>query len=101
MCQVHTGAYVSLLAPGKPTIPLATQERLLRIITRSTYHYAYARQTQINWKKKQRKERKIKEWKGKKRERKMKGKVRKEKTGQEEKQGKEKRKNVTLADPRN
>ena len=27
MCQVHTGAYVSLLAPGKPTIPLATQEK--------------------------------------------------------------------------
>ena len=31
MCQVHTGAYVSLLAPGKPTKPLATQERLPRI----------------------------------------------------------------------
>ena len=28
MYQVHTGAYVSLLAPGKPTPPLATQERL-------------------------------------------------------------------------
>ena len=31
MCQVHTGAYVSLLAPGKPTIPLATLENLPRI----------------------------------------------------------------------
>ena len=31
MCQAHTGAYVSLLAPGKPTKPLATQERLPRI----------------------------------------------------------------------
>ena len=31
MCQVHTGTYVSILAPEKPTIPLATQERLSRI----------------------------------------------------------------------
>ena len=30
MCQVHTGAHVSLLAPEKPTIPRATQERLPR-----------------------------------------------------------------------
>ena len=31
MCQIHTGAYVSLLARlEKPTIPLATQERLPR-----------------------------------------------------------------------
>ena len=53
MCQVHTGAYISLLAPGKkPTIPLAAQERLPRIyIARSIYHYAYARQTQVNCKK--------------------------------------------------
>ena len=33
----------------KPTIPLATQERLLDhvYVARSTYHYAYARQTQV------------------------------------------------------
>ena len=34
MCQVRAGAYVSLLAPGTPTIPLAPlapQERLPRI----------------------------------------------------------------------
>ena len=31
MYQVHTGAYVSLLAPEKPTMPLATQERLPRV----------------------------------------------------------------------
>ena len=30
-------------------------------IARSTYHYAYARQTQVDWKKKQRKEKKMKE----------------------------------------
>ena len=76
MCQVHTGAYVSLLAPGKTdysSIPLAPRERLpctplLYIyIARGTYRYAYARQTHINWKKeatketkKRRKENKIK-----------------------------------------
>ena len=42
MCQVHTGAYVSLLAPEKPTKPLATQGRLPRM------YYTYARQTQVN-----------------------------------------------------
>ena len=31
MCQVHTGAYISLLPPGKPTTPLVTQGRLQRI----------------------------------------------------------------------
>ena len=34
MCHIYTGAYVSLLAPGKTEyccIPLATQERLPRI----------------------------------------------------------------------
>ena len=31
MCQVQSGAFVSLLAPQKPTIPLATQKRLPRI----------------------------------------------------------------------
>ena len=42
MCQVYTGAYVSLLGLEKPTIPLATQEKL-------------PRQTQVNWKKKKKK----------------------------------------------
>ena len=54
MCQVHTGAYVSLLAPEKPTIPQPTQERVPRThytYSSSTYHYAYARQTPVNWKK--------------------------------------------------
>ena len=64
MCQVHTGAYVSLLAPGKTDYtashPRKTTEYVY--ITRSIYHYAYARQTQVNWKeKKKRKEKKIKE----------------------------------------
>ena len=31
MCQVHTGAYVSLLAPGKTDYTATTQERLSRI----------------------------------------------------------------------
>ena len=31
MGQIHTGAYISLIAPGKQTIALATQERQLRI----------------------------------------------------------------------
>ena len=52
MCQVHTGAYVSLLAPGKTDYtachPRKTTTYILHVyIARSTYHYAYARQTQV------------------------------------------------------
>ena len=39
MSQVHSGAYVSLLAPGKIDYTA---------ITRNTFRYAYARQTQVN-----------------------------------------------------
>ena len=41
MCQVHNGAYVSLLAPGKKrTTPLATQERDYHVyMARSPYQY--------------------------------------------------------------
>ena len=73
MCQVHTGAYFSRLAPEKPIkTPLATQDpgkttTYLVYITRSTYHYAYARQTQVNWKKRN-KQKKRRERKGKKME---------------------------------
>ena len=67
MCQVHTSAYVSLLAPGKTdytawhlrktttyilhVVPITyiTQDYHV-YIARSTYHYAYARLTQVNWK---------------------------------------------------
>ena len=73
MCQVHTGADVSLLTPGETDYytdchPRKTTTYILHV--RSTYHYAYARQTQVNWKKetKKRKEDKGKERKGKKRE---------------------------------
>ena len=67
MCQVHTGAYVLLPGPGKTdyTDPLPPkkddQVYIAHIDTRSsTYHYAYARQTQVNWKK-ETKEKKMKE----------------------------------------
>ena len=52
MCQVHTGAYVSLLAPGKTDydrLPLKKDYHVY--ITRGIYHYAYAQQTQVNWEK--------------------------------------------------
>ena len=51
MCQVHTGAYVSLLAPGKTAYlyRLPPKKDCHVYIARSTYHYAYARQTQVNW----------------------------------------------------
>ena len=59
MCQVHTGAYVLLLAPEIPTIRLAVQDILPPIyITRRTYHYAYARQAQVNRKKGNKKKKK-------------------------------------------
>ena len=61
---VHTSHYSRL---EKPTIPLATQD-YHGYIARSTYHYAYARRTQVNWKKdtKKRTEDKEKERKDKK-----------------------------------
>ena len=62
MCQVHTGAYVSLLAPGKNRLYRLPPEKDYHVyITRGIYHYAYAQQTQVNWKK----ETKNKEEKGK------------------------------------
>ena len=94
MRQVHTGAYVSLLAPGETDYtachPRKTTTYILHVV--STYHYAYARQAQVNWKKETKK---TKEDKGKERKdkeakkRKRKRKKRKDKTI---KQGKEKRK---------
>ena len=112
MSQVHTGAYVSLLAPAKTDYTryrLPPKKDYHVYIVRSTHHYAYARQTQVNWKKetKKRKEDEGKERKDKeanKRERKgkkTKDKEKQEKTRQEEaRKGKEK-KNVVPADPRN
>ena len=52
MCQVHSGAYVSLLAPGKTDYNRLPPRKDYHVyITRSTYHYAYARQTQVKLKK--------------------------------------------------
>ena len=52
MCQVYTGAYVSLRARGKTDYtachPRKTTTYILHVVS---MHYAYARQTQVNWKK--------------------------------------------------
>ena len=56
MCQVHTGTYVSLLAPEKTRLhrlPLRKDYHVY--ITCGTYHYAYARQIQLNRKKQRQK----------------------------------------------
>ena len=112
MCQVHTGAYVSLLAPRKTDYTACHPRKIttyLVYITRSIFHYAYARQTQVNWKKeiKKRKEDKVKESKdkeakknenGKKRENTRKAKKDKTRRGSK---GRKREKNVILADPRN
>ena len=89
MCQVHTGAHVSLLAPEKNDYTACYPGKTtmcLVCITVSTYHYAYTRQTQVNPEKrnKEKKEKKRKESKEKKRKRKRKEKKRQEKTIQEE-----------------
>ena len=109
MCQVHTGAYVSLLARGKTDYtgchPRKTTTYILHVlIVPITTLYAYTPQTQVNWKK----ETKRLEERGEGRTRKKrseKGTERKEQTkearkrqGEKRKQGKEKRKNVILAD---
>ena len=107
MCQVHTDAYVSLLARGKTDYNRLPPRKDYHVyITRGTYeyHHAYARQTHVNWKKKQRNEKKIKEKKEKKRKRKRKGKERKNKKNKKKTRGSKewkREKNVILAEPRN
>ena len=63
MCQVHTVAFVALLAPEKNDCTACHQEKtteyILHVVSR--YHYAYARQTQVDWKKEKRKEKTKKE----------------------------------------
>ena len=53
MCQVRTGEYVSLLEPGKTDYiyRLPPEKDYHVYIARSTYHDAFTRQTQVNWKK--------------------------------------------------
>ena len=63
MCQAHTGAFVSLLTPGETDYQvyrLPPKKDYHVYIARSTYHYANARQTQVNWKKKTKKRKKDK-----------------------------------------
>ena len=126
--QVHTGAYDSLLAPGKTDYtacyPRRTTTYILHVVSITTH--THDRRKSIG-KKKQRKEEKTKEGKGKKikerkgkkikerkqkrrkrkKKRKRKGKKRKDKKSKiiqdkKRKQGKAKmKKKVILADPRN
>ena len=128
MCQVRTGAYVSLLAPGKTDYTACHPRKTTRYhvyISRSTYHATQGRLRGTTYishavpitththnrrksvgKKKQRREDKTKKRKDKEaKKRKRKGKKRQEKqekTRQEKeaRKGKEE-KNVILADPRN
>ena len=112
MCQVHTGAYVSLLAPGKTDYtachPRKTTTYILHVISITTH--THDRRKSIEKKEtKKRKEDKGKERQEKEAKKKNeKGKERKEKTrkarqdktrrgSKERKRGK----NVILADPRN
>ena len=71
MCQVHTGAYVSLLAPGKTDYtacnPRKTTTCILHVVPIITHTHDKRKSIE---KKKQRKEKKIKERKEKTRERK-------------------------------
>ena len=60
---------LTTLSPGKPDYntachPRKTTTNILHVLN-STYQYRYVRQTQVNWKKKQRKEHNRKERKGK------------------------------------
>ena len=101
MCQVHTGAYVSLLAPGKTDYDTACHPRktttyILHVVPITTH--THDRRKSIG-KKKQRKEKKIKERKErqesektKKESKDKKSKERQQKTRQEEaRKGKEKK----------
>ena len=87
MCKVHTGAYVSLLAPGKTNYtachPRKTTMYILHVVPITTH--THDRRKSIG-KKKQRKEKKIKQRKEKTINRKSKkGKKRKERQEKQEK----------------
>ena len=96
MCQVHTGAYVSLLAPGKTDYtachPRKATTYTLHVVPITTH--THDRRKSIG-KKKQRKEKKIKQRKGKK----VKDKKGKERQDKKRKQGKEKRKKCHTSRP--
>ena len=66
MCQVNTGAYVSLLAPGKTDYtacyPGKTTTYILRVVPITTHTHVRLKSV---GKKKQREEKKIREKKGK------------------------------------
>ena len=81
-----SGAYVSLLAPGKTAYTACHPRKTNTYITRSINHYAYARQTQVKWKKKQRTNNK------KRKERRKKRRKRKKKTKKEKKEKEKTRK---------
>ena len=111
MCQVHTGAYVSQLAPGKTDYytachPRKTTTYILHVVSITTH--THDRRKSVG-KKKQRKEKKIKERKEKTRKRKnekekeIREKIRKARRDKTRRGSKERKreKNVILADPRN
>ena len=111
MCQVHAGAYVSLLAPGKTDYtachPRKATTYILHVVPITTH--THDRRKSIGKKETKKreedngKERKDKEAKKRKRKgNKRKDKKSKERQDKKRKQGKEKRRNnVILADPRN
>ena len=112
MCQIHTGAYVSLLAPGKTDYnachPRKTTTYILHVVPITTH--THDRRSSIGKKKQRtnnkRKGKEIKEKKAKKENKKeMKEKKRQEKQEKKDKRGsremKKEKKNVILAGPRN
>ena len=112
MCQVHTGAYVSLLASGKTDDtachPKMTTTYILHVVLTTTH--THDRRRSIG-KTKQRKGKNIKEKKEKKRQGSEKTKKERKKEKRQEKQGEPRKeekakkgkeiKKVILADPRN
>ena len=103
MCQVHTGAYVSLLAPGKTEYAACHPRRIttyiLHVVPITTHTHDRRKsignnKQRTNTKKKERKEKRRKRKKKTKKERKEKTRQEKqEKARQEEEARKEKEKN--------
>ena len=115
MCQVHTGAYVSLLTPGETDYtacrPRKTTTYILHVVSITTHMHdrrkLIGENKQRKEKDKERKKKRRKRNKKKRKERKENKKTRKArktKQGEEARKGKEKKKrkkNVILTDPRN
>ena len=103
MCQVHTGAYVSLLSPRKNDYTACHRRKtttyILHLVPITTH--THDRRKSIGKKKRRKGKERRQESKKMKKERKDEKRQEKQGKTRKRKQGRRREKNVVLADPRN